>query len=277
MTTLPRLSEESEESFDLSIPPKSSSEGKRPSSKHSSFNNYNFSRPRPVRLESDQSQQSQYTARSYASHSSSGRGNVHTISAFHEPSRDLPDEPRFSDESDRTTIPSSEYSAGSEFAWDGERGELRLKPRPKKPFDQQRYERDPQARAERSGSHSSKSSGGSSIAPLRQQATYNSLASFNNGITKRVSVDQRSERLSTSTDGHEDIASHHTVSDDDEGSFDMEGNWQSSNYDTTGLSDAQIRKLLKKGINPNLYAEMKAAKKGRNKLIGPLLGNSFIS
>ena len=95
---------------------------------------------------------------------------------------------------------------------------------------------------------------------------------------KRVSVDQQSERLSLASDGHEDTGSHHTVTeaDDEAGSFDGEGNWQSSSYDTTGLSDAEIRKLIKKGVNPQLYAEMKAARKGKNKWVGPLLGNSFL-
>lgn len=95
---------------------------------------------------------------------------------------------------------------------------------------------------------------------------------------KRVSVDQQSERISLSADGREDTRSHHTISDDDaSGSYDAEGNWQSSNHDTTGLTDAQIRKLLKKGVNPSLYAEMKAAKKGKGRWsVGPLLGNSFL-
>ena len=110
-----------------------------------------------------------------------------------------------------------------------------------------------------------------------QTNTSTSTSSSNHGITKRISVDQQSERISLSTASHEDDASHHTVSDDgDSGSFDMEGRWQSSNYDTSSLSDAQIRKLQKKGINPSLYAEMKAARKGKKKVIGPLLGNSFL-
>ena len=57
----------------------------------------------------------------------------------------------------------------------------------------------------------------------------------------------------------------------------MEGNWQSSDYDWSGLSEAELRKIRKKGINPALYAEMKAAKKGRSKWIGSLSGNTFLS
>ena len=83
--------------------------------------------------------------------------------------------------------------------------------------------------------------------------------------------------MSVSTSGQwEDTASHHTVSESgDSGSFDEEGRWQSSDYDISGLSASEIHKLRKKGINPALYAEMKAARKGKK--FGPLLGNGFIS
>ena len=52
--------------------------------------------------------------------------------------------------------------------------------------------------------------------------------------------------------------------------------WSSSDYDISGLSASEIRKLRKKGINPQLYAEMKAARQGKGKWIGPLVGNTFI-
>ncbi|KAK0975675.1 hypothetical protein LTS01_013769 [Friedmanniomyces endolithicus] len=90
----------------------------------------------------------------------------------------------------------------------------------------------------------------------------------------------------------EDSASHHTVSvagdNDHESKLREEGNssfssssstttpWSSSEYDVSGLSPAEIRKLRKKGINPALYAEMKAARKGKGKWVGPLVGNTFI-
>lgn len=50
--------------------------------------------------------------------------------------------------------------------------------------------------------------------------------------------------------------------------------WKSSNFDTTGLSEAELKKCRKKGINPALYAEMKAARKGR--FVSPIGGNTFI-
>ncbi|KAI7206817.1 hypothetical protein KC333_g9512 [Hortaea werneckii] len=123
-------------------------------------------------------------------------------------------------------------------------------------------------------------------------------------IMKRTSVDQQSERMSTSTTrgDWEDTASHHTVSiyDGETGSSHQppsssgtsnnrkdstttnnsngsnSSQWTSSDFTTTGLSEAEIRKLKKKGINPSLYAEMKAARKGKGKWVGPLVGNTFI-
>ena len=78
----------------------------------------------------------------------------------------------------------------------------------------------------------------------------------------------------------EDNASHHTMSvngDAAEGGYiPEEGKWSSSEYDISGLSAAELKKLRKKGINPALYAEMKAARKGKGKWVGPLVGNTFI-
>ena len=99
-------------------------------------------------------------------------------------------------------------------------------------------------------------------------------------IVKRTDVDQHSERMSlnSSRGDWEDVASHHTVSaeGDREGGYVPEGRWSSSEYDTSGLSVAEVHKLKKKGINPALYAEMKAARKGKGKWIGPIAGNSYI-
>lgn len=76
-------------------------------------------------------------------------------------------------------------------------------------------------------------------------------------IEKRVSVDQQSQRTTGSGSSNE--------------------GWKSSDYDTSGLSVEQIAKLKKKGINPALYAEMKASRKGRGKWTSPLVGNTFLS
>jgi hypothetical protein len=50
--------------------------------------------------------------------------------------------------------------------------------------------------------------------------------------------------------------------------------WSASNFDVSTLSEADIKKCKKKGINPALYAEMKAARKG--KWTSPIAGNSFL-
>ncbi|KAK0897818.1 hypothetical protein LTR91_020663 [Friedmanniomyces endolithicus] len=111
--------------------------------------------------------------------------------------------------------------------------------------------------------------------------------------THRTSIASTASRASTTagaTRGDwEDSASHHTVSvagdNDSDSKLREEGNsssssstmpWSSSEYDVSGLSPSEIRKLRKKGINPALYAEMKAARKGKGKWVGPLVGNTFI-
>lgn len=52
--------------------------------------------------------------------------------------------------------------------------------------------------------------------------------------------------------------------------------WAASEVDTSVLSAEKLRKLKKKGINPALYIEMKAARKGKSKWLSPLQGNSFV-
>lgn len=227
----------------------------------------NFSRPHP---------QSSSQPKSILKRERVDPDTVHTISAFHEPNRELPSEPRFSLDSERTYNTASENSAGSDFAWDGQSGELVSKQRPQA-FDEQRYA---PSSSRRPNSASTKSSGGKTAKPPVQLAPPKddgSSSSKKSNIMKRISVDQRSERVSTSRDQFEDTASHHTVSEDgDSASFDSEGQWSTSDHPTFGLTDAQIRKLQRKGINPSLYAEMREAKKGK-KWVGPLLGNGFLS
>lgn len=88
-------------------------------------------------------------------------------------------------------------------------------------------------------------------------------------ILKSTCVDQYSERASTSSRG-EDTASHHTVSEDGG------GEWKSSDGDTSRLSEAEVKKLERKGINPALWVEMKEAKGGK-KGVGALTGNAYVS
>ncbi|KAK6007603.1 hypothetical protein QM012_004417 [Aureobasidium pullulans] len=85
-------------------------------------------------------------------------------------------------------------------------------------------------------------------------------------IIKRTSIDQMSE--------HVNPWQGETMSD--RGSV-SSNEWTSSEVDTSGLSVEKIHKLKKKGINPALYVEMQNARKGKNKWVSPLQGNSFIS
>lgn len=113
-------------------------------------------------------------------------------------------------------------------------------------------------------------------------------------ILKRISVDQQSERRvsissihtanthnthNTQTSGvrtapWEDSRSQHGASEI--GDRPAGGEWKSSEYDISELSDKKLAKLKKKGINPQLYMEMKAARGGKGKLVGPLVGNTYI-
>lgn len=51
-------------------------------------------------------------------------------------------------------------------------------------------------------------------------------------------------------------------------------NWKASEFDTSSLTEEDLKKCKKKGVNPALYAEMKAAKKG--KWISPIGGNTIL-
>jgi hypothetical protein len=91
-------------------------------------------------------------------------------------------------------------------------------------------------------------------------------------ILKKTEVEITSESV-TSEGSAESVRSHHTISES--GSFNSAGKWSSSDYDTSCLSEKEIRKLEKKGINPALYVEMKATRSGK-KGFGALVGNSFV-
>ncbi|KAF2692243.1 hypothetical protein K458DRAFT_11696 [Lentithecium fluviatile CBS 122367] len=99
-------------------------------------------------------------------------------------------------------------------------------------------------------------------------------------IEKTVEFDQHSQRTNSSS-------SIPTISSGRPSELDYKGpssstsqqslssrGWKSSNFDTTTLSKAELKKCRKKSINPALYAEMKAARKG--KLVSPIGGNTFL-
>jgi len=234
----------------------------------------NFSRPRPTQVDSKQK----------IYHDNSGDStSTKSISAFHDQDRDLPQEPRFSIDSQQTASTRSENSAASEFAWDGQLGELRSRRRPDEYEQNQRYSKIPYSRSGTSNSGGSSSTAMGSVQSLVSELPGSRpppiLQKFPK-IVKRTSVEQQSDRVSMSSRGTwEDNASHHTMSvdGDAEGEYiPEEGKWSSSAYDISGLSAAELKKLRKKGINPALYAEMKAARKGKGKWVGPLVGNTFI-
>ena len=58
------------------------------------------------------------------------------------------------------------------------------------------------------------------------------------------------------------------------------GSWTGGRHPVEGLSEKEIRKLKKKGINPELFAEMREARRAahgkRARLIGPLVGGTFV-
>ncbi|KAL1612522.1 hypothetical protein SLS60_000749 [Paraconiothyrium brasiliense] len=130
-------------------------------------------------------------------------------------------------------------------------------------------------------SGSKKSTTASIIRKLRGEKAPESLLTPGSlEIEKSISLDQRS-RTNSST-------SSMTISSGRPSNFAFPGSshgstsqlsassrdWKSSNFDISGLSEAELKKCKKKGINPALYAEMKAARKGR--FVSPIGGNTFL-
>ncbi|KAH9808848.1 hypothetical protein Tdes44962_MAKER06267 [Teratosphaeria destructans] len=233
----------------------------------------NFSRPRPMSVNSK--------AKIFHDSAGTARGNTRVISAFHEPNRELPAEPRFSLESDQTDSSRSINSNASDLAWDGRLGELISKPtrRPDEYERNQRYSKE-QSRPPPSQSqgHGSRASTPTERSLLSGPAAAPSVPpSRLSSVLKRSQSDRHSERSSSTTSrgDWEQDESHHTLSRAGarEGE---EGQWAGSDFDTSELSASELKKLRKKGINPALYLEMKNARKGRGKWINPLASNTYI-
>ncbi|KAF1839279.1 hypothetical protein BDW02DRAFT_234000 [Decorospora gaudefroyi] len=108
-------------------------------------------------------------------------------------------------------------------------------------------------------------------------------------IEKSTSIDRTSHR-STHSKSTTSLPASSTVSMSDERSLQsILGNvdrsrsgskssssskWSASDFDISTLTETEIKRCRKKGINPALYAEMKAAKKG--KWTSPIAGNTFL-
>lgn len=95
-------------------------------------------------------------------------------------------------------------------------------------------------------------------------------------IERTVSVDQTSYRSNSSSASN--TISSGTPSrypPSEAGNSRSSSTWTASSHDISGLTPDEIKKCKKKGINPSLYAEMKAARKG--KWTSPIAGNTFLS
>lgn len=283
----------------------------------------NFSRPKPQDIPSSRNLNRDGTyAASTSSSSSNAGGSIRGVGAAH----DLPDEPRFSLDSDRDSLAPSTHSAGSELVWDPETGELRSKrtlSRRGSDYDAQRYtasgppaassttpRRPPSSRSHPSAEHPliaelpGDAPPAHAVAQQRLEAqtrhpalspkpSSTTLPDPQPRIEKRISLDQQSERLSVSssleaartntnnggggaTAGWEDTRSHHTASELAGGGGDARTSQDGCGADVSALGEKKLAKLRKKGINPQLYLEMKAARGGKGRLVGPLVGNTYL-
>lgn len=95
-------------------------------------------------------------------------------------------------------------------------------------------------------------------------------------IERTVSVDQTSHHSDSSSASN--TISSGTPSQyphSKAGNSQSSSQWSASSHDTSGLTVEELKRCKKKGINPALFAEMKAARKG--KWTSPIAGNTFLS
>ncbi|KAF3007929.1 hypothetical protein E8E13_011202 [Curvularia kusanoi] len=95
-------------------------------------------------------------------------------------------------------------------------------------------------------------------------------------IERTVSVDQTSYR-SKSSSASNPISSGtpSRYPNSEAGKSQSSSTWTASSHDISGLTPEELKKCKKKGINPSLFAEMKAARKG--KWTSPIAGNTFLA
>ena len=95
-------------------------------------------------------------------------------------------------------------------------------------------------------------------------------------IERTVSVDQRSYRsTSSSASNTQSSSTPSRYPASEAGNSRSSSTWTASSHDISALTPDEIKKCKKKGINPALFAEMKAARKG--KWTSPIAGNTFLS
>ncbi|KAF1928652.1 uncharacterized protein M421DRAFT_5113 [Didymella exigua CBS 183.55] len=95
-------------------------------------------------------------------------------------------------------------------------------------------------------------------------------------IERTVSVDQTSYRSNSSSASNtmsSGTPSRYPISE--AGNSRSSSTWTASSHDISGLTPEELKKCKKKGINPALFAEMKAARKG--KWTSPIAGNTFLA
>ena len=125
------------------------------------------------------------------------------------------------------------------------------------------------------GSSSKKSTAASLLRKLQGKSQSDPLMSPESlAKGKRVPLDQRSQSSSNSATTSSDLAFPAFSQGGSSQNSVLSKDWKSSNFDTSGLTEAELKKCQKKRINPALYAEMKAARKGR--FVSPIGGNTFI-
>jgi hypothetical protein len=93
-------------------------------------------------------------------------------------------------------------------------------------------------------------------------------------ILKVTTVVQTSEQSSSRSGSAAGSSSKSSDSGSIPVSYDEDGKFVASEYDTSELSEKEMKKLQKKGINPALALEMKALRKGKS--FGNLVGNSYV-
>lgn len=94
-------------------------------------------------------------------------------------------------------------------------------------------------------------------------------------ILKVTTVEQTSERSASRSGSAAGSSSKSSDSGSIPVSYDSEGKFVASDYDTSELSEKEIKKMQKKGINPALALEMKSLRKGKS--IGNLVGNAYVA
>ncbi|KAM3420888.1 hypothetical protein BST61_g4123 [Cercospora zeina] len=261
----------------------------------------NFSRPVVTRSAA----KTVYTTAPATPERHSEERHVKAVQAYYEPDSVLPtssEEPRFSLDSDpglNQALGESGHDhrlmrriATQELAWDAERGEMvsrrKLPPR----IEDQRHPgllvhrnySNSSCSTKFSTSHSINSDGdtitttstsersaGSPNSTQRSGSSSHQPVVPIKSILKKTEVEQYSEHGS---DAGGSSVTYRSGSEMSSGTYDKNGNWRSSDADTSCLSEEELKRLEKKGINPSLYIEMKKAR--GNSRFGALTGNSFI-